>query len=59
MRGWFSFHEFVDGLAQVVDGGLVPGGDGVHHAVVDVVLQDHLAGIIQGGADGGQLDQDF
>ena len=41
------FHKFVDGFTQVVDGGVVPCGDGIHHAVADVILQDHLAGVVQ------------
>jgi len=52
-------HEFVNGLAQVVDGTLVTGLHRVHHAVAHMVFQDHLAGTLQSGADGCQLDQHF
>ncbi len=53
----WSFHKLLDGLAKVVDGGLVSGLDGVHHAVADVVVQDDLAGVVDGAADGSELDQ--
>ena len=33
--------------------------DGVYHAVFDVVFQDHFGGVVDGGFDGGELDQDF
>ncbi len=36
---------------------MVPRGDGVHHAVAQVVLQYHLSRVSQGRAHGGQLDQ--
>ena len=36
--GMRLFHKLVDGLAQVIDGGLVPGGHGIHHAVAHVIL---------------------
>ena len=51
-------HKFFHSLAQAVDGAFVAQLDGVHHAVADVVVQDHLAGVVDGAADGGQLDQD-
>jgi len=53
------FHELINGLAQVVDGVFIAGAYRVHHAVAHVIFQDHLAGIIQGGADGRQLHQHF
>ena len=51
------FHKTVNGGAQVVNGIGISGGYGIHHAVAHVVLEDHLAGVVQGGPDGGQLDQ--
>ena len=52
-----SLHEFINGLAQIVDGVRIPGGYRVHHAVAHMILEDHLARIIQGGANRRQLDQ--
>ena len=52
-----SLHILVDGLAEVVDGLLVALGGGVDDAVFQVVLQDQLAGIVDGGAHRGDLDQ--
>ena len=52
-----SFHKLIDGLAEVVDGLLVSGGHGIHHAVAHMILQDDFAGIVQCGADGSQLNQ--
>ena len=37
----------------------ITGGYRVHHAVAHMILQDDLAGIVQGGPDGSQLHQDF
>ena len=53
------FHEFVNGLAQVVDCAFIPGGYRIHHAVAHVILQDHLACVIQGRAYSSQLDQNL
>ena len=53
------FHKLVDGLTQFVNGLFVSGGHGVHHAVAQMILQDHLAGVIQSGADSGQLYQNI
>ena len=58
-QGLCLFHELVDGGTQVIDGALIACGYRVHHAVAQVVLQNHLAGIIQGGADSCQLNQHF
>ena len=52
-------HKFIDGLAQIIDGVCIAGGNGIHHAVAHMILQDDLAGIIQRGADCCQLDKDF
>lgn len=49
--------ELLDGGAELVDGLLVALLDCVHDAVAQVVLQDDLAGVVQGAADGGELDQ--
>lgn len=51
------FHKFVDCLAQIINGFLVTGCYGINHAVSHVVFQNDLAGIVQRGADGGQLNQ--
>ena len=37
----------------------VPGLQSVCHAMLQVVLQDHLAGVVDGAADRRQLDQDL
>ena len=55
----FSFHKFIDGLAQVFNGIQIPGGYRVHHAVAHMVLEDDLAGFVDGGPNGCKLDQDF
>ena len=41
------FDKFVDGAAQIVNGFFVAGGNGVHHTVAHMVLQNDLAGIFQ------------
>ena len=51
------FHKLLNGLTQAVDGAFVAHLDGVHHAVADVVVEDHLSGVVQGAADGGKLHQ--
>ena len=33
---FYLFHKFIDGLAQVVDGILISGSDGIHHAVAQI-----------------------
>ena len=33
--------------------------NGVHHAVANVVIEDHLTGVVQRTADGGQLNEDI
>ena len=52
-------HKLVNGLAQVFNGVFVSCCHCVHHAVTHMVLQDHLAGVVQGGTDCSQLDQHF
>jgi len=56
-RGPSLFHKLIYRLAQVVDGTIVTGGHRVHHTMVDMILQDYLAGIIQRGTDCSQLNQ--
>ena len=51
------FHKFIDGLTQIIDGLRISRRHCVHHAVPHVVFQNHLAGVIQGGADSGKLNQ--
>lgn len=53
------FQEPVDGVVQVYYGLLIPLFDGLHNAVADMVFQDQVAGVVDGGPDGGQLDQDL
>ena len=54
-----SFHKLVDGKTQAVNGILVSGLHSVHHAVAHMVFQDDLTGVVQSGADSGQLNQDL
>ena len=56
-RGGSLFHVLVDGLAEVVDGLLVTLGGGVHNAVFQMVLQYQLAGVVDGRAHSGALNQ--
>ena len=56
-RAALLLHEFIDGLTQLINGSSVSSGYRIHHAVAQMVLQDHLACIIQGRPDRGQLDQ--
>ena len=56
---YLLFHEFVDCLAQIVNGVFISSGYRIHHTVAHVVFQDHLAGVIQRGTDSGQLHQDL
>ena len=62
---WFSdtpgplFHEFVDRLTQRVERLLVVVLHGVDDAVLDMVLQDHLADVGDRRADRGDLDKDL
>ena len=53
------FHKFVDGLAKIVDGIFISGCHCIHNAVPHVILQNHLAGIVQSTAYRGQLNQHF
>ena len=48
--------EFVDGLTQIVQRLLVVVLHGVHKTVLDVILQNDLADVVDGGAHGGDLD---
>ena len=53
------FHKFIYRFAQTGDGGFISHRNRVHHAVKDMVLQNHLAGVILRGAYRGKLDQHF
>ena len=53
------FHELVDGLAKVIHGIRIPGSHRIHHTVAHMVLQNHLARIVQGGTHRRQLHQNF
>lgn len=48
--------EFVDGLTQIVQRLLVVVLHGVHKTVLDMILQNDLADVVDGGAHGGDLD---
>ena len=52
-----SFDIFVDGLAQIVDGLLVAFAGGINDAVLQMILKNHLAGIVNGGAHSGDLNK--
>ena len=52
-------HIFVDGLAEIVDGLLVALLGGVDDAVLEMVLEDDFAGVVDGTAHGGDLDQNL
>jgi len=54
---FFLFHILFDGSAQIVDGLLVALAGGVHNTVLQMILKDDLAGIVDGGAHGGNLNQ--
>ena len=51
------FHKFVHSFAEAVDGVLISGCHRIHHAVVDMVFEDYLAGVVQRRAHSGQLNQ--
>ena len=57
MRCYASIHEFFDRLIQLIDGLLVTGLHGIGQAVVDVVFQDDLCGVIERRAHGRKLDE--
>ena len=46
-------------MAEILDGIRVTGGHGIHHAVAHMVLQYHLAGVVDGASHGCQLDQNL
>ena len=50
-------HELLDGAVELLEGFAVPVLNGVRHAVLDVVLQDNLRGVVQRGAHGGELNE--
>ena len=50
------FDKFIDGLTEAIQGLLVVLLDGVDDAVLDMVLQNDFADIIDGRAHGGDLD---
>ena len=45
-----SLHKLLDGTVELVNGSPVLGAHGVHNAVLQVVLEDDLARIVQGAA---------
>jgi hypothetical protein len=57
--GLMLFHVFFDGLAQIFDGLLIAFAGSINNAVLQVILQNHFAGVIDGGAYGGNLNQYF
>ena len=54
-----SLHVLVDGLTEVVDGLLIALLRGFDYAVLQVILQYELAGVVDGAAHGGNLNQHF
>ena len=58
-RSLHLFHIFFDGGAEIVDGLLVALTGGVDNSVLQVVLEDDLSGVVDGGADGGDLNEDL
>ena len=54
-----SLHKFVNGLTQIVDGLRIACRYRIHHAVPHMVFQNHLAGVVQRGANRGELNQNL
>lgn len=54
---YFLFHELFDGIIHMLDGGEVSVFDGMNQAVLQVLLDDVLADLVQLALDGCQLDQ--
>lgn len=52
-----SFYKFINGLTETVDGGLIALLHRVDDTVLNVILENHFADIIDGGADSGNLHQ--
>ena len=52
-------HIFFDGLAEIVNGLLIAFGGGFNDAVLQMVLQDDLAGIVNSGAHSCNLYENF
>ena len=52
-------HELLQGSDQLVNDGVIPLTDAIGHAGADVGGQQLLAEAVEGGADGGDLDQDI
>lgn len=59
MVGRRLFHIFFDGLAQVFNGLMIPFGGGFDDTVLQVILKDELAGVVDGRSYGGNLHQHF
>ena len=51
------FYKLLDGPVELVDGLPVMVLHRLHNTVLQVVFQDHLAGIVQGAAHSSQLDE--
>ena len=51
------FEELVDGDRKILQHLAVTAFNGIDNAVVDVILKDHLADIIDGRSDGRKLDE--
>lgn len=52
-------HIFFDGLAEIINGFLIAFGGGFNDAVLQMVLQDDLAGIVNSGAHSCNLYENF
>ena len=56
---FFLFDKFIDGLAEIGDGLLIAQLDGGDDAVLDMILEDHLADVGDRRADRSDLDEDL
>lgn len=53
------FQKPVNGIVEVLDDLIVALPDGFNDALADVVFQDEVAGVVNSGSNGGELDQDL
>ena len=53
------FNEFIHGVAQVINGVVISGGNCIDHTMPHMIFEDHFAGIVQCRANSSQLHQYF